>query len=53
MGITVRKDFDRSDPLWNQTPSVGEEGLIATVDNERLTDVLAAALWRQRKALIK
>jgi hypothetical protein len=51
MDIIVRKNFDRSDPLWDQAPSVGEEGLIATVDNKSLTEVLADMLGRQRKAL--
>ena len=26
--------FDNSDPLWNETPKMGVEGLIATIENE-------------------
>jgi hypothetical protein len=26
--------FDNSDPLWNETPKIGVEGLIAIIDDE-------------------
>jgi len=32
--ITATVQFDKSDPVWNQTPKMGVEALIATVDNE-------------------
>lgn len=48
----VQYDFDRSDPLWDKTPSVGEEGIIATVhDRASLTKVLSGVLAQQRKAM--
>jgi hypothetical protein len=35
--------FDKSDPLWEETPAIGVEGLIATIENEReLIEKLAA-----------
>lgn len=27
--------FDKNNPLWNETPKIGVEGLIATVDDEK------------------
>ena len=43
MTMTVHKNlatpsliqFDKSDPLWNETPKIGVEGLIATVDDNK------------------
>jgi hypothetical protein len=26
--------FDNTDPLWNETPTIGTEGLIATIDDK-------------------
>jgi hypothetical protein len=32
--ITGTVQFDKNDPLWNETPTIGVEGLIAFVDNK-------------------
>jgi len=32
--VTTIVQFDKSDPVWNQTPKMGVEALIATVENE-------------------
>jgi hypothetical protein len=50
--VFVQSDFDRSDPLWDKTPSMGEEGFIATVhDRDSLIRILSTVLARQRKSM--
>ena len=54
--LSLRQFNSRHDPLWHQTPEMGAEGLIATLDSEReLQKILKGIMKRkkqQRRALL-
>ena len=33
MSVASRVQFDKTDPLWNETPKMGVEGLIGTIED--------------------
>ena len=48
--LSLRQFNSRHDPLWHQTPEMGAEGLIATLDSEReLQKTLKKGIMKRKK----
>ena len=43
--------LDKSDPLWNETPKMGVEGLIAIIDDEKVLRKKLVELSEYQKKL--